>query len=104
MRLLINALGALMMHINHSLIFCTHVEHSPTKTICIKYYMENTHTQTHTHMHARTHAHTHTQREKHVNTHPHIAAEIFIEDGKHWPTDFIQCHKGRQMVNRIPTG
>ena len=30
------------------MIFYTHVEHSPTKTIYIRYYME-THTHTHTH-------------------------------------------------------
>ena len=32
------------------MIFYTHVQHSPTKTIYIKYYMEKqTHTHTHTH-------------------------------------------------------
>ena len=53
---LINALSAHMIHINLNMIFYTHVEHSPTKTIYIKYYMEkqtNTHT-THTHTHAHT--------------------------------------------------
>ena len=35
---LINALSAHMMHINLNMIFHTHVEHSPTKTIYIKYY------------------------------------------------------------------
>ena len=35
---LINALSALMIHINLN-IFYTHVEHSPTKTIYIKYYI-----------------------------------------------------------------
>ena len=34
---LINALGALMIHINLNTIFCTHIEHSPTKTVYIKY-------------------------------------------------------------------
>ena len=34
---LINALSAHMIHINLN-IFYTHVEHSPTKTIYIKYY------------------------------------------------------------------
>ena len=33
------------------MIFYTHVEHSPTKTIYINYF-----TETHTHTHARTHA------------------------------------------------
>ena len=37
---LINALSAHMIHINLHVIFCTHVEHSPTKTIYIKYYTE----------------------------------------------------------------
>ena len=41
---LVNALSA---HVNT--IFYTHVERSPTKTIYIKYYMENTRTHTHTH-------------------------------------------------------
>ena len=48
---LINALSAHMIHINLNTIFCTHVEHTATKTIYIRYYMEtyNTHTHTHTH-------------------------------------------------------
>ena len=36
---LINALSAHMVHINLNLIFYTHVEHSPTKTICMKYFI-----------------------------------------------------------------
>ena len=36
-----------MIHINLNMIFYTHVEHSPTKTIYMKYYTE---THTHTHM------------------------------------------------------
>ena len=35
---LINALSAHMIHINLNMIFYTLVEHSPTKTIYIKYY------------------------------------------------------------------
>ena len=35
---LINALSAYMIHINLNMIFYTRVEHSPTKTIYIKYY------------------------------------------------------------------
>ena len=35
---LINALSAHMIHINLKMIFYKHVEHSPTKTIYIKYY------------------------------------------------------------------
>ena len=55
---LINALSAHMIHINLNIILYTHVEHSPTKTIYIKYYIyiykkikhtTNTHTHTHTH-------------------------------------------------------
>ena len=34
---LINALSARMIHINPNMIFYTHVEHSPTKTVYIKY-------------------------------------------------------------------
>ena len=52
---LINALSAHMIHINFNTIFYAHVEHSPTKTIYIEYYMEK---QTHT---LHTHTHTHTQ-------------------------------------------
>ena len=48
---LINALSAHMIHINLNMIFYTHVEHSPTKIIYIKYYKKKqthalyTHTQ-----------------------------------------------------------
>ena len=59
---LINALNAHMIHINLNMILYTHVEHSPTKTIYINYYMEkptNMH-YTHTHTHSHTHTHTHT--------------------------------------------
>ena len=40
MRSLINALSAHMIHINLNMIFYTHVKHSPTKTIYIKYYLK----------------------------------------------------------------
>ena len=39
---LINALSAHMIHINFNTIFYTHVEHSPTQTIYVKYDRENT--------------------------------------------------------------
>ena len=39
---LINALSAHMIHINLNMIFYTHVKHSPTKTIYIKYYLITT--------------------------------------------------------------
>ena len=39
---LINALSAHMIHINLNMIFYTHIEHSPTKTIYIKYYKTKT--------------------------------------------------------------
>ena len=35
---LINVLRAHMVHINLNMIFYTHVDHSPTKTIHMKYY------------------------------------------------------------------
>ena len=35
---LIKAQSAHMIHINLNMILCTHVEHSPTKTVYIKYY------------------------------------------------------------------
>ena len=64
---LINALSAHMIHINLNMIFYTHVEHSPTKTIYIKYYLKKKiykknnknknalQTRTHTHTHTRIH-------------------------------------------------
>ena len=73
---LINALSAHMIHINLNMIFYTHVKHSPTKTMYVKYYLKNnkikinnkkiiiiikTHYKhAHTHTHARTRARTHT--------------------------------------------
>ena len=51
---LINVLSTHMIHINLNMIFYTHVEHSPTKTIYIKYYVEK---QTHA-LHTHTHTHT----------------------------------------------
>ena len=60
---LINALSAHMIHINLNMIFYTHVEHSPTKTIYIKYYIiikKNLKSTTNTHT-LGTHTHTHTQ-------------------------------------------
>ena len=56
---LVNALSAHMIHINLNMIFCTRVDHSPTKTIYIKYYVEK---QIHTHGLTHTHTHTHTHR------------------------------------------
>ena len=58
---LVNVLSAHMIHINLNMIFYTRVEHSPTKTIYIKYYTEKqTNTRTiHTlDAHVRTHTHT----------------------------------------------
>ena len=48
---LINALSAHMIHIHLNMIFCTYVEHSPTKSIYIKYYTEKHALHTHTHTH-----------------------------------------------------
>jgi len=59
---LINALSTHMIHIKLNMIFCTHVGHSPTKTVYIKYYTKNktkNTLETHACMHARTHTHTH---------------------------------------------
>ena len=50
---LINALSAHMIHINLNMIFHTHVEHSPSKTIYIKYYLKYIKT-LYKHTHART--------------------------------------------------
>ena len=57
---LINALSAHMIHVNLNMVFYTHVEHSPTKTIYIKYYVEKQTHALHTHARARARAHTHT--------------------------------------------
>ena len=35
-----NTPSAHMIHINLNTLFYTHIEHSPTKTIYIRYYME----------------------------------------------------------------
>ena len=51
---LINTLSAHTTPTDLNMIFYTHVEHSPTKTIYTKYYTEkqtNKHTHTHTHTH-----------------------------------------------------
>ena len=51
---LINALSANMIHINLNMIFYTHVEHSPTKTIYIKYYKKQKTNALQTHPHTLT--------------------------------------------------
>ena len=61
---LINALSTHMIHINLNMIFYTHAEHSPTKTIYIKYYTKEqkqpkTH-YNHTYPHTHPTPHTHT--------------------------------------------
>ena len=63
---LINALSAHMIHINLNMIFYTHVKHSPTKTLYIKYYLIIIIIKTH-----YKHAHTHTQTVTHTHTHTH---------------------------------
>ena len=47
---LITAVSTYMIHINLNIIFYTHVEHSPTKTMYIKYYTytHKKHYKTHT--------------------------------------------------------
>ena len=66
---LINKLGTHMMHINLNTIFYTYVEHSLTKTIYIRYYMETcTHARAHTHTNAHTHTHTLSPSLKHKNS------------------------------------
>ena len=47
---LINALSAHMIHINLNMIFYTHVEHSPTKAIYIKYYKKTKNKTKNTHL------------------------------------------------------
>ena len=55
---LVNALSADMIHINLNMILCIHVEHSPTKTIYLKYYKKTKMHYKHTHMHTLTVAET----------------------------------------------
>ena len=56
---LINALSTHMIRMNLNMIFYTHVEHSPTKTVYIKYYKKQKQKRTtNTRTHARTHTHT----------------------------------------------
>ena len=54
----INTLSAHMIHINLNMIFYTHVEHSPTKTIYIKYYTKKRKKKKALHTHTHTHTHT----------------------------------------------
>ena len=55
---LINAMSAHMIQINLSMISYTHVEHSLTKTIYIKYYTKTTTTKNTHYKHTHTHTHT----------------------------------------------
>ena len=90
-----------MIHINLNMIFYTHVEHSPTKTIYINYYLKknnkkkkkthykhtHTHTYTHTHTHTRTHTHTHarTHARTHACTHNDCSRNwVLILGWKYW--------------------
>ena len=66
---LFNAPSAHRIRIDLNTIFYTHVEHRPTKTIYIRYYMETrarARTHTHARTHARTYARTHAQKEMFV--------------------------------------
>ena len=62
---LINTLSAHMIHINLNMIFYTHVKHSPTETVYIKYYLiyinNNNKNALQTHTHTHTHTHTNDQ-------------------------------------------
>ena len=60
---LINTLSVHTIHFNLNMIFYTYVEHSPTKRIYVKYYMEKTNKHA---KHARPHTHTHTHRNSNV--------------------------------------
>ena len=65
-----------MIHIKLNMIFYTHVEHSPTKTVYIKYYTNKNalHTRTYARTHTHTHARTHTNTHSHTHTHTHVRA------------------------------
>ena len=81
---LVNTLSAPVICINISMIFYTHAEHSPTKTIYMKYYTQKqtcttyTYTHTHTHTHSCTHACTHTYTHTHTHTHTYVLSLIHI--------------------------
>ena len=73
---LINALSAHMIHINLNMIFYTQVEHSPTKTIDIKYYKIKIKKRTTSHTtHKHTHTHTHNTQHTHTHTHTHTLTD-----------------------------
>ena len=74
---LINTLSAHMIHINLNMIFYTHVEHSPTKTIYIKYYTKKQRKKKH-YKHTHTHTHTHTMTVAELGT--DIRMEILQEE------------------------
>ena len=57
---LINTLSAHMIHIDINMIFYTHIEHHPTRTVYIKYYKNKNALHTHTNTNTHTHTHTHT--------------------------------------------
>ena len=87
---LINTLSAHMIHVNLNMIFYTHVKHSLTKTIYIKYYLKNkikiiikahykrAHTQTHARVRARTHTYTYTDCSR--NWEIFVRSEILWEE------------------------
>ena len=64
-----------MIHINLNMIFYTHVEHSPAKTIYIEYYTKNKNKKTH-YKHTHTHTHTRTRAHAHTHTHTHTLRSI----------------------------
>ena len=111
MCLLINALSAHMVHINQNFIFCAHVEHSPTKTNCMKYYMENahmhahTHTHTHTHTLWQTHTHTHTHTGKNMSTPTHtLHQKSFEKMGSTGPLTSYKAIKAGKWLTGYPQG
>ena len=77
----INALSAHTIHINLNTIFYTHVEHSPTKTIYERYYME---TRTRTHIYTHTHARTLARTRTHARTHTHTHTHTHIDCSRNW--------------------
>ena len=108
----LNALSAHMVHINLNMIFYTHVEHSPTKTIYIQYYTKNkknkktttthykhTHTRTHARTHARTHTHTHTHTHTKTRTHARTHARTHTHTHTHTNT-----HKHTNTLTVAETG
>ena len=100
--LVLNTLSAYMVHINLNAIFYTHVEHSPTKTIYIRYYMEKQ-TLTHVHIaHVRAHTDTHTHTHTRCNEFKQVCHWSLLAHNRQQWSQKASCFKGAH--NRVGLG